>query len=79
MATESVSALSLLKKIASWDGTSQDDIEVLNAAFAAEDYRDCIKNLKERGIDPTAYINNLDKVCPCATPTRRVWLISVRE
>ena len=76
MVTESVSALTFLQKIANWDGTSsQDIIEDLNAAFAAADYQGCIKNLEERGIDPTAYINNLDKVRPCSTPTRRVRLI----
>ena len=66
-----VSALTFLKKIANWDGrSSQDIVEALNAAFAAEDYPGCIKNLKGRGIDPTAYINNLDKVRHCDTPTR---------
>jgi hypothetical protein len=40
----------------------QDAQQVLIAAFTAKDYIHCIKNLKERKIDPQAYIDGLDRV-----------------
>ena len=60
--TQAVSASTSLIKIAAWDGTSHDIKQVLTSAFDATDYLDCIKNLRERNIDPLSYINNLDKV-----------------
>jgi hypothetical protein len=40
----------------------QDAQQVLHAAFTAEDYVHCVKNLNERNIDPQAYIDSLDRV-----------------
>ncbi|KAF9647762.1 kinase-like protein [Thelephora ganbajun] len=60
--SQSISASISLMRAANWDGTSQDIDQVLTAAFEAEDYLDCIKNLQARNIDPVLYINNLDKV-----------------
>jgi len=51
-----------LVKVADWDGTSQESGQVLTTAFEANDYLDCIRNLKARNIDQLWYINNLDKV-----------------
>ena len=51
-----------LMEVANWDGKSQDIYQVLTAAFNAQDYLDCIKNLRARNIDPLSYINSLDKV-----------------
>jgi len=55
-------SVSSLIKVVNWDGESQDIYWVVTTAFDAEDYLDCIRNLRERGIDPVPYINNLDKV-----------------
>ena len=52
----------LLAEVANWNGESQGIDQVLTVIFDAKDYLDCIKNLRERNIDPLAYINNLDKV-----------------
>ena len=38
--------------------------EVLAAAFEADDYADCIRNLAEWEIDPQAYVDGLDQVRP---------------
>lgn len=64
MAPEKNSASIPLKAIADWDGVSQvtDVHQVVNTAFEAGDYRDCIKDLRARGINPEPYVNNLDKV-----------------
>ena len=51
-----------LDKVIRWDASPQDIKQVLTAAFNANDYRDCIANLRERNIEPLSYINNLDKV-----------------
>lgn len=67
----SVSASIALMKVANWDGTSHDIEQVLVAAFDAEDYLDCVKNLQEQSIDPTSYINNLDQVSPSPISNRR--------
>ena len=48
--------------VARWDGTSEDINRTLVAAFEAEDYVDCIKNLRAQNIDPLSYIDSLDKV-----------------
>ena len=40
----------------------QDAEHVLTAAFTAEDYSDCIKDLNGCEIDPQAYIDGLDRV-----------------
>jgi len=37
---------------------------VLTAALSAHDYIDCIKNLTGWEIDPQAYVDGLDQVCP---------------
>ena len=51
-----------LMEVVNWDGKSQDIYQILTAAFNAEDYLDCINNLRARNIDPLSYINSLDKV-----------------
>jgi len=58
---QAVSASVSLMKVVNW-GTSQDINQVLKTAFEAEDYLDCINNLRERNIDPLSYVNSLDKV-----------------
>jgi len=58
----STSASILLMKFSKWAGTSQDVSQVLTAAFDADDYLDCIKDLQARNIEPLLYINSLDKV-----------------
>ena len=63
-ATHVVSASISLKKVANWDGKSQDINQALTAAFGADDYPDCIKDLRANDIDPPSYINNLDQVSP---------------
>ena len=49
-------------KVANWDGKFWDIGQVLTAAFDANEYLDCIKNLRALDIDPLSYINNLDMV-----------------
>lgn len=41
----------------------QDAQEALTAAFEADDYIDCIRNLTGWEIDPQAYVDGLDQVC----------------
>ena len=65
-----VSASNSLTRVASWDGKSQDIGQVLAAAFEAKDYRDCIKDLQARGVQPLSYIDGLDKVSPCSKTPR---------
>jgi len=72
MATQPVSAVTSLIKVVSWDGNFQDISRELTTAFDAEDYLDCIKNLRARNIEPAAYINNLDKVSSCLILKHRV-------
>jgi len=62
MTAQTDSAAIYLKKVADWDGKSRGITQVLVAAFEAKDYPVCIKSLRELGIDPQSYINNLDKV-----------------
>lgn len=62
MTAESASASTHMKKIANWDGTSEDINQTLIAAFEAEDYSDCIMHLRPRGIRPQSYIDSLDEV-----------------
>ena len=59
-----------LMEIVKWDGVSQVQsiIQTLLDAFKAKDYLDCVGNLEAHGIEPSIYINNLDKVC--APPIR---------
>jgi len=52
----------LLRRIAHWDGSSQEISQVLTATFEAEDYLDCIKGLEGQGIDTQSYIDSLDQV-----------------
>ena len=58
----SLPAAIFLRMVADWDGNSLDISHVLNAAFGADGYLDCIKDLKAQNIDPLLYINSLDKV-----------------
>ena len=55
-------------KLSKWAGTSQDISQVLTAAFEADDYLECIKDLRARNIEPLSYINSLDKVSPHSIP-----------
>jgi len=57
----------LLRRIAHWDGSSQEISRVLATTFEAVDYFDCIKGLKEQDIDPQSYIDSLDRVSSCLT------------
>ena len=58
----SLPAAIFLRMVANWDGNSPDIGHVLNAAFGADGYPDCIRDLKAQHIDPLSYINSLDKV-----------------
>jgi hypothetical protein len=66
MTTQAASASISLIRVVDWDGTSGDIKQVLTAAFEAEDYLDCIKNLRARNIEPLSYIDSLDKVGSCS-------------
>jgi len=79
MTTRAVSASISLIKVVNWDGRSQDIYLVLTTAFEAEDYLDCIRNLRERNIDPVSYINNLDKVSSYSIPKHRGWFMTTWE
>lgn len=58
-----LSTSALLHRITQWGGGSPQEIgQVLTMAFGAEDYTDCVRDLKERDIDPQSYINSLDRV-----------------
>jgi serine/threonine protein kinase len=61
-ASHPLSAANFLKKVADWDGNSPDIDQTLAAAFEADDYLDCIKDLKAQNIEPLSYVNGLDKV-----------------
>jgi hypothetical protein len=58
----SLPAATFLRKVAEWDGNSPDIDQVLTAAFEANDYLDCVKDLKAQNVDPLLYINSLDEV-----------------
>ena len=60
--TQVASASISLIKVVAWDGTSQDIKQALTAAFDANDYLECIRDLRGRDIEPLSYINSLDKV-----------------
>ncbi|KAF9790526.1 kinase-like domain-containing protein [Thelephora terrestris] len=62
------SAVVHLTLISQGEVPPQDAEHVLKAAFAAEDYSDCIKALKEHEIDPQAYIDNLDLMINTLSP-----------
>ena len=64
--TEAVSASIFLDKVVHWDGSLHDIKQVLNAAFDANDYLDCIRDLQAQNIDPLLYINSLDRVGSCS-------------
>ena len=69
MEIHELSALALLHRIAHWNGDSLKEIsQVLAAAFGAEDYPDCIRDLDGRDIDPRLYISGLDQVSSCSIP-----------
>jgi len=73
------SASALLMKLSNWAGTSQDVSQVLTAAFEAEDYLDCIKDLQARNIEPLSYINSLDKVSLHSIPKHHTRSITTRR
>ena len=79
MTTDAVSALTSLLAIVNWDGTSQDIEQALTTAFDAEDYRDCIKDLRGRNIEPLSYINSLDKVRSHSIRSPRAWFTTDRS
>ena len=56
------SASSHLSLISQKKVPPQNAREVLTAAFEADDYADCIKNLAGWEIDPQAYVDGLDQV-----------------
>ena len=56
------SASKFLYEIANWDGDPETVTQLLAAAFGAEGYLECIKNLEAHGIRPLLYIDSLDKV-----------------
>ena len=64
-ATPHRSAAGHLSLISRDEVSPPDAKEVLIAAFSAEDYIHCIKNLHECKIGPQAYIDGLDQVGPC--------------
>ena len=64
VATITNDTLGFISLIATWDGESQDASEILTTVFEAEDYMDCIENLRTTDIDPLSFVNNLDKVSP---------------
>lgn len=66
MTTQAVSASIFLIRVVNWDGTSQDIGQALIAAFDANDYLDCVKNLRAQNIEPLSYIDSLDKVGSCS-------------
>ena len=70
-------ATPLLKKIADWDGETQDIYQTLTAAFKAPNYLHCIKNLEEKGINPLSYINNLDKVSSYLILVHQTWFMTI--
>ena len=61
-------AAAFLRKIADWDGNSWDVDQMLIAAFEADDYLDCVNDLKAQNIDPLSYINSLDEVSSYSIP-----------
>ena len=71
----SVSASTFLKKVADWDGMSQDINRALTTAFEANDYLNCIENLPAKNIDPLSYVNSLDKVSSYSIPGKHAQLI----
>lgn len=56
------SALPHLSLISQEKLSPQNAREALDAAYVADDYLDCIKDLRGLGIDPQAYIDGLDQV-----------------
>ena len=77
MASQTVPTPLWLNNLLSWDGNPPHINQLLTTAFEAEDYLDCIKNLKERGIEPLLYINKLDNVCPRFISTHRTQPLTV--
>ena len=59
------SASAHLSRISQRNVSRQDAQQVLTAAFTADDYPACIKDLNGRNIDPQAYIDGLDQVSSC--------------
>jgi len=79
VAIADTSASALLVKLSNWTGTSQDVSQVLTAAFEAEDYLDCVKDLRARNIEPLLYINSLDKVSPQSVSKYHIRPITIRR
>ena len=67
--SESVSASSYLGEVANWDGKSKEIHKAVAAAFEADDYLECIKDLPTLQIEPLSYVNNLDKVSSHPIPS----------
>jgi len=78
-AAGSTSAAISLKEVAKWDGKSQEIYKVLTAAFDAEDYPECIKDLRAREIEPLLYVDNLNKVGSVSQPLARFVTIGDRS
>ena len=50
---------------------------MLAATFEAYGYLTCVKNLQAWNIEPSSYINNLDKVSSHSIPAHSVWSITI--
>jgi hypothetical protein len=74
----SLSAATFLRKVADWDGNSPNIDQMLTAAFEADDYLDCVKDLKAQNIDLLLYINSLDEVSSYSIQKQRAWIITTR-
>lgn len=71
------SASKLLTVVANWDGKSRDISQVLAAAFKADHYLSCVKNLQAWNVEPSLYINNLDKVSSHPISAHPAWSITI--
>lgn len=63
MTSQTVPTPLWLENLVNWDKSCPDTDQVLTTAFGAEDYLECIKDLRKQRVDPLSYINNLDNVC----------------
>ena len=71
------SASIFLKRVANWDGKTQDIYQTLAGAFEAVDYLDCVRNLRAQNIDPMLYINSLDKVSSYSILLHQAWFVMI--
>lgn len=65
-------------KLANWDGKLEEVHDVLTAAFCAEDYLECITDLRARHIEPSSYIDCLDKVSSHSIQKHHTWPVTIR-